>query len=64
LNEVQSRIALQHYAPGDRVVFEHNGRMLPGIVERVNVKTVSIKTPEGDWRVAPCFLNRCRDSEG
>lgn len=39
------------FNPGDQVYFRANGQRYEGRLLRVNRKTCTIRTPEGDWRV-------------
>jgi hypothetical protein len=48
----------QKYMAGQRVKFQgRHGVILEGTIERVNTKTVSIKTANsGKWRVSPVYI--------
>lgn len=59
---VSSIHAAATFCVGDKVWFiprggRHAGRRFEGEVERVNVKTVQVKTPGMNWKVAPTLLN-------
>ena len=44
------------FSPGDRVYFRSGGERYEGRVVRVNRKTCTVQTPEGNWRVAFSLL--------
>ncbi|MCP4481915.1 MAG: hypothetical protein GY817_03765, partial [bacterium] len=47
------------FKKGEFVSFEHNNRYVIGIVIKINIKTVSVKTEDGEvWRVSPSFLTK------
>lgn len=41
---------------GAKVTFVHNGQVVAGTVERMNRKTVTVRTAAGRWRVSPNLL--------
>lgn len=41
---------------GDTVSFDARGTTIIGTVKSVNIKTVSVDTPQGKWRVSPGML--------
>ena len=46
----------------DRVFFHHHGQRVTGTIVRLNQKTASIKTDEGEnWNVVPSFLTRLQE---
>jgi len=55
--ELQARIASQ-FSIGDRVEFNRSktGSLVVGEVTKVNVKTIKVKTGEGNWSVSPTLL--------
>jgi hypothetical protein len=66
---VLSTRQIRKFAIGDRVQFEHDRLgVMVGYVQKVNRKTVSVKTDHGTWRVGPAFLTPTglipRDTEG
>jgi uncharacterized protein YkvS len=53
----RQREAGRKFNVGDTVTFEHRSKNITGIVERVNMKSVSVSTEsDGNWRVAPTLL--------
>jgi len=45
----------------DKVVFQHEGKNIVGIVLKLNRRSVTVKTTDGhQWTVAPVFLTRLR----
>jgi hypothetical protein len=57
--ELQSRAA-RTFIKGDKVSFRSNrtGEFVTGIVEKINQKTVSVRTPTANWKVSPSLLKR------
>ena len=54
---MKSQMKLMAFKIGDRVAFESNDGTLSGVVTRINHKTASIVTDQGQsWRVAPSLL--------
>ncbi|MBI4376456.1 MAG: hypothetical protein HY549_08405 [Elusimicrobia bacterium] len=58
LQSLKTRAHLDRFEPGDRVSFQSEGRMIEGMVVRVNQKTLSIKTKDTYWRIHPRFLTK------
>lgn len=58
LHGLKTRAHLDRFEPGDRVSFQNEGRMVEGVVVRVNQKTLSIKTKDTYWRIHPRFLTK------
>ena len=58
LTQARSTSLMADFTRGDRVGFQApDGRMLAGVVIRLNKKTVSIATDDGhQWNVAPGLL--------
>ena len=58
INQAHSTAMLSHFNVGDRVSFlSSTGEPLAGIVIRINKKTASIVTDEGErWNVSPSLL--------
>jgi len=58
LRAAKTQTAMRQFRPGQAVRFHNKyGELISGLVIRVNIKTVSILTPEGDqWNVAPSVL--------
>lgn len=53
------RSATSKFSVGDKVSFiGRNGTKIVGIVDRINRKTVSIKTDVGMWRVTSTLLKK------
>ncbi len=48
---------------GDVVEFRGGKNMVRGVIIRINRKTMSIKTKEGQWNVHPQFLKKAEKSE-
>lgn len=47
------------FRPGDKVTFKGKGVVYSGVVEKVNQKTVAVKTgPYQTWRVSPGMLKK------
>jgi hypothetical protein len=44
------------FSRGDRVYFRSDGKRYEGLITRVNQKTCTVQTPEGDWRVTFSLL--------
>jgi len=43
----------------DRVSFQHDSRTITGIIMKLNRRSVTLRTPDGNqWNVAPSFLTR------
>ncbi len=59
ISQARSTSLMASFTKGDRVRFKTpDGRMLEGIVLRLNKKTVSITTGDGhQWNVAPGLLH-------
>jgi hypothetical protein len=53
-------IATTKFNIGDRVKFvRKNGRVVEGVVEKINPTTVSVKTDnDGNWRVSALMLTK------
>lgn len=58
LHGLKTRAHLDRFEPGDRVSFPSDGRLIEGVVIRVNQKTISIKTSDAYWRIHPRFLTK------
>lgn len=56
--QARATTLMTNFSRGDRVAFDGpDGRVMEGLVLRLNKKTISIATDEGDqWNVAPVFL--------
>lgn len=50
------------FKAGDTVSFAARGKTLTGTVVSVNAKTVSVNTPQGNWRVGPNLLTKVSGS--
>lgn len=51
--------AAKSFRKGDKVTFTGKGTVLTGVVEKVNQKTVAVKTgPHQTWRVSPNLLKK------
>jgi hypothetical protein len=60
LAQVRSTVALAQFAEGDRVHFTANdGTVKHGFVVRLNKKTASLHTDDGqNWKVSPGLLRK------
>ena len=60
IGQARSTVMLAHFSVGDRVSFQsHSGERKIGVIVRLNKKTASIATDEGQqWNVHPGFLTR------
>ncbi|MFV0680716.1 hypothetical protein [Ottowia sp.] len=60
LAQAKSTVALAQFAEGDRVQFTANdGSVKRGVVLRLNKKTASVRTDEGqNWKVSPGLLSK------
>ncbi len=66
LKYLASREALElskKFKVGDIVEFRSGKNMVRGIIIRINRKTMSIKTNEGQWNVHPQFLKKIEKIE-
>ena len=52
---------LGEFQIGDKVSFQAEGKMIIGIVIRVNKKTLSIRSQEGCWYVSPWMVKKVID---
>ena len=53
-----TRKEIDKYEIGQTVRFEAElGQFIQGRITRINLKTVSIKTPQGNWRVSPSYIS-------
>ena len=58
------KLTKNHFHAGERVSFNHDGKIIHGTIERLNQKTVSLRTPDHHkWRVAYCYLEKVIDGE-
>ena len=47
------------FKKGDFVSFQKNNEFITGRVTKINIKTISLKTENGqEWRVSPHLLNK------
>lgn len=62
LAQAKSTVALAQFAVGDRVQFtDKSGGLQQGLVQRLNKKTATIYTDNGQhWTVAPSLLRKAR----
>ena len=60
--QARSTAMLAHFSVGDRVSFQSSsGELKTGVIVRLNKKTASIATDEGQqWNVHPGFLRSAR----
>lgn len=59
IGQARSTVMLSHFSVGDRVSFQaHSGERKAGVIARLNKKTASIVTDDGEqWKVHPGFLS-------
>ena len=62
IGQARSTAMLAHFSVGDRVSFQsRTGERKTGVIVRLNKKTASITTDEGQhWNVHPGFLSSAR----
>ena len=58
LQGLRTKAHLDRFQVGDRVSFLSEGKIVAGVVIRVNQKTISIKTKDSYWRIPPRFLTK------
>lgn len=65
LGQARSTVMLARFSVGDRVVFQSSaGERKTGVIVRLNKKTASIVTDDGQhWNVAPGFLTALRPGD-
>lgn len=66
LKYLSERVTLEFskkFRVGDVVEFRNEEAMTRGIVIRINRKTLSIKTKEGQWNIPPQFIEIVRKNE-
>ena len=54
---------LESFQVGDRVSFQSDGRLVEGLVVRVNRKTLSVRTGETSWTLHPGFVTKLSEPE-
>jgi len=63
LMSLKTRAQLDRFNVGDRVTFQCDGRVVSGVVIRVNRKTLSIHTDDHrHWNIHPKFLAKVQGS--
>lgn len=65
LAQARSTVALAQFAEGDRVSFTAgDGSLKRGFVLRLNKKTASLRTDDGQhWKVSPALLRKGSDAQ-
>lgn len=63
LSERETLEFSKKFRVGDVVEFQNEEAMTRGIVIRINRKTLSIKTEEGQWNIPPQFIKIVRKNE-
>ena len=65
LAQARSTVMLAHFSVGDRVSFQSSaGEAKTGVVVRLNKKTATIATDDGQqWNVHPAFLISARTTQ-
>ena len=58
LHSLKTRAHLDRFEVGDRVTFQSDGRIVEGIVTRVNRKTLSVRTKDTRWNIHPRFVTK------
>ena len=53
------RVASIRFSKGDKVSFQtRSGETITGVVARINQKTVTVNTPNSQWKVSGSLLKR------
>lgn len=64
LHKARSRnlitLSAMKFTVGDTVQFTSGARLIEGIVEKVNRKTINVSTHTQKWRVSPSLLTKVR----
>ena len=64
LHKARSRnlitLTAMKFTVGDTVQFTSGSRLIEGIVEKVNRKTINVSTQTQKWRVSPSLLTKVR----
>jgi len=66
LKYLSTREALEYskkFNVGDEVEFKNKGTVIRGTVTRINRKTLSVQTREGQWNIPPQFLKKVGKGE-
>ena len=63
LHSLKTRSHLDKFEVGDRVTFKSDGRVVEGIVTRVNRKTLSIRTKDTRWNIHPKFITKVSETK-
>jgi len=66
LNYLAARETLEvskKFRVGDTVEFQSEESTIQGLVIRINRKTLSIRTKEGQWNIPPQFLKKVTQEE-
>ena len=59
LNKARQLNEMSKYTVGEKVSFDHYGRIITGKIIRLNQKTVSRLTDENEkWNVAPALISK------
>lgn len=54
-----SAAAVRNFSEMDEVTFEHKGRIVEGVVAKVNQKYIHVETiSDGKWKVPAAYLTR------
>ena len=57
-NKAKAQMAKSSFSVGQNVFFnDKSGSKIEGVVTKVMVKNIQVRTPQGMWRVAPTLLN-------
>jgi hypothetical protein len=46
------------FTVGDNVKFTHRHETLKGVIVKINIKTIKVKTSNTMWKVSPSFLTK------
>lgn len=64
MQSLKTRSQLDRFEVGDRVGFQKDGRMVEGMVTRVNRRSLSVCTLDNDhWNIHPGFLTKLSDAQ-
>lgn len=61
--ELRHKAAMWDMLPGDTVRWEYEGITYFGHIEKLNTKTVSVKSQDGRrWKISPSFLSSVKNA--
>jgi len=59
----QTQRELAAFQVGDRVSFQSDGRLVEGLVVRVNRRTLSVRTGDTHWNLHPRFVTKLPNAD-